>query len=386
MNPMPSSKPTLGMTTRDYGESFVENILALASDESQNLRQEFFEAVATHLVKHIAPRTALDVGCAKGYLVDALVQEGVDAYGIATSDSAVDDAATEVRDRLTVGDITEPLDGFWDLVICIGVLERMGQVEAQRALDHITAVTDLVLFASSPRLYDEPAYINVHPQADWAEWFALRGFFRRTDVDVSGLSRWATLYERRQLSAPSVVHLYETELTPLREEVQDKRQALLAKQRQLDELKSEQGDEQEPLVDTSVERVLRLTDQVLGLQAELGQLRYAYERFTREAEVRLEEERNRRRFLAPQIAESTEIVRSRLRTERQLRQTLARRLSEETARSGEAQRRLEAVLATQDTPSAQPDTPSAALRAVTLLRRIGASASVVRARARTRLG
>lgn len=140
------------------------------------------------------------------------------------------------------------------------------------------------------------------------------------------------------------------------------------------------------LVDTSVERVLSLTDQVLGLQAELAQIRYTYERFSREAETRIEEERDRRKFQAPQIEESAAILRSRLLTERELRQTLARRLLEETARADEAQRRLEAVLATHNTASAQPDTPPAPLRAARLLRRIGARASAIPTRARTRLG
>lgn len=374
MNPLPSSKPALETTTRNSVENDLERHLDPPFDDSEFPRQELSGAVATHLVKHLAPRTALDVGCARGFLVDALVREGVDAHGIDISEDAISEAITEVRDRLSVRDITEPLDGCWDLVICVGVLEHINGVEAQRALDYMTAVTDLVLFSSTPRQYDDPAHVNVHAPADWAEWFALRGFFRRTDVDVSGISHWATVYERRHMSAPSVVHLYEAELAPLREEVLEKRAALLAMQVQLDGLRSDHADAQEWLVDTSVERVLSLTDQVLGLQAELGQLRYTYERFTREAEARIEEERDRRRFRTPQVDDSPAILRSRLLTEGELRQALARQLLEETARADEAQRQLEAIRAAQSALAEAVDPAPRSGRALPSLRRMAVHA------------
>lgn len=411
MNPTPSSKSSLATTTQDYGESYYHNYEGPPYEESEPHWAEFFGAVAAHLVKHLAPKTALDAGCAKGFLVDAFVREGVDAHGIDISDFAIENAVTTVRDRVGVHDLTEPLDGHWDLICCIEVLEHMDPVDAQRALDNITAATDLVLFSSTPRHYDDPTHVNVHSPADWAEWYAVRGFFRRTDVDVSGISRWASVFERRQLAAPAVVHLYEVELAPLREELEDKRGALLSAQRELDKLQSDEG----PKLDTSVERVLTLTDQVLGLQAELGQVRHAHERFTHEAHAQIETERQLResaqeelhqvkRTLERSLEESEDawtgridaeleeketlrremnnavaLLNSRLQTERELRQSLNRRLEEETTRAEETTHQLAAALATQQA-AVEPVTTTAASpseRAARLLRRAARKAASI---------
>ena len=60
----------------------------------------------------------------------------------------------------------------------------MSAADAQLAIDHSAAVTDRVLFSSSPVDHDEPTHINTQPPRAWAAWFAERGFFRRTDVDL----------------------------------------------------------------------------------------------------------------------------------------------------------------------------------------------------------
>ncbi len=85
---------------------------------------------------------------------------------------------------------------------CIEVLEHMSPADAQVAIDNIAAVTDRLLFSSSPGDHDEPTHVNTRPTAQWAAWFAERGFFRRTDVDLSFLSPWAVLFERGELDAP----------------------------------------------------------------------------------------------------------------------------------------------------------------------------------------
>src|SRR6202041_641356 len=59
-------------------------------------------------------------------------------------------------------------------------------------------------------------------------------FFRRTDIDFSGLSPSAVLFERRLLATSSIVHLYEAELALRRGEVTVNRQSLLDVVRQFD--------------------------------------------------------------------------------------------------------------------------------------------------------
>ena len=49
----------------------------------------FFEQIAEKIIKNYAPKTVLDVGCAYGYLVEALRCRGVEAYGIDISEYAI---------------------------------------------------------------------------------------------------------------------------------------------------------------------------------------------------------------------------------------------------------------------------------------------------------
>jgi SAM-dependent methyltransferase len=364
MTTLPKSTTTLSTTalsttTEDYAENYYRTGLGPPYEESEPHWERFFGAVASHLVEHVAPATALDVGCAKGFFVDALVRLGVDAYGTDISEYAIASASARIRDRVSVHDLTIPFEGHWDIVSCIEVIEHMAPVDAQRAIDNITAVTDLVLFSSTPHDFVEPTHVNVHPAADWAEWFATRGFFRRTDIDVSGLSPWAVLFERRRLAPPSVVHLYETELASLREEVIAKREGLLRAQRHLDQLQAEQAaaqesaegrleaEEEEPeahddqppsLADmVAVERVLTLTDQVIGLRAELGEAQYRYDRYRHEVALQAAEAVAERPAADGGI---DGVTRARLAAEIELRQSVSRQLDEQRARAEAAEDRV----------------------------------------------
>ncbi len=78
--------------------------------EEENWRQ-FFGGVADAIVAQIAPKTVLDAGCAKGFLVAALRERGVDASGFDLSEVAVAEAPEAVRDHVRVGSLTEPIEG-----------------------------------------------------------------------------------------------------------------------------------------------------------------------------------------------------------------------------------------------------------------------------------
>jgi SAM-dependent methyltransferase len=182
------------------------------------------------------PRTVLDVGCARGLLVQALAAKGIEASGIDISEHAVESAHEDVRSRLRVASAAEPLGGPYDLVSCIEVLEHMSPVEAQLALDSIAAATDRVLFSSSPADHDEPTHVNTRSTAQWAAWFAERGFFRRTDVDLSFVSPWAVLFERSDLTLHTLTHRYEQQFAAVNSELMEKRQALLESHRRISSL------------------------------------------------------------------------------------------------------------------------------------------------------
>lgn len=175
----------------------------------------FFGRIADRIVADIAPRRVMDVGCAMGFLVEALRARGVDARGIDVSDYAIGQAHPDVAPYLAVASAAEPLPERYDLVTCIEVLEHMPGDLADRAIDVLAAAADDILFSSSPTDHAEPTHVNVQPPEAWAAAFARRGFFRDADFDATFLTPWAARYRKVDGPLVGVVAAYERRLWQL---------------------------------------------------------------------------------------------------------------------------------------------------------------------------
>jgi SAM-dependent methyltransferase len=172
----------------------------------------FFDGIAARIARDIGPKSVLDAGCAFGFLVEALRERGIEAYGIDVSSYAIAQVAEGVAPFCRVASITEALDASYDLVVCIEVLEHLSPEQSEAALDRICAATDDVLFSSTPHDHDEATHVNVRPPAYWAEAFARRGFVRDVDFDASFVTDWAARFQRGSLALPRVVAAYERRL------------------------------------------------------------------------------------------------------------------------------------------------------------------------------
>lgn len=276
---MTAEKPAFsdtGTTSADYDSSYYRDAHLGGHGEyswDSEPWRAFFMEVARRLAAMLEPRTVLDVGCAKGMLVQALVRQGVEAYGFDVSEFAVENAHPDVRARLSVASATQPIEGRYDLITCVEVLEHMAPADAQSALDAMCSATDRILFSSTPSDFAESTHINVHPTSQWAAWFAERGFYRRTDLDTSFLTSWSAIFERADLSRRSIVERYESHLAPLNQEVIEKRQALLEANRQLSAAMAPARQveiDDEAVLARHAELVAR--DNVLGLEATITRL------------------------------------------------------------------------------------------------------------------
>jgi hypothetical protein len=67
-----------------YDEHYYKNYLSDSGlpYERADLWLNFFAHIADKIIEHIQPHTVLDVGCAKGFLVEALRDRGVEAFGL----------------------------------------------------------------------------------------------------------------------------------------------------------------------------------------------------------------------------------------------------------------------------------------------------------------
>lgn len=95
----------------------------------------------------------LDVGCATGYLVEALRDLGVEAWGCDASEYAVAHATEGARGRVALGDPLRGLpyeDGAFPLVTALEVLEHLPPASVPDALREIRRVCGGIVYATVP--------------------------------------------------------------------------------------------------------------------------------------------------------------------------------------------------------------------------------------------
>ncbi len=127
------------------------------------------------------PESALDIGCAKGFLVMAFLEQGIDAYGLDISEYAIGASPESVRQRLGVHDAgTEPLpfpDDSFDFVTILGVIEYLKDHEL--AISEIRRVLRpggrVYLTTVFKRERGDPYRFNIHTAAFWKAAFARYG-------------------------------------------------------------------------------------------------------------------------------------------------------------------------------------------------------------------
>ena len=187
----------------------------------------FFADIATPIARDLAPKTALDAGCAMGMIVEALRDRGVDAYGFDISEYALDSARADIRPYLWQASATDPLDRNYDVIICIEVLEHLSADDAARAVENICAHTDDVIFSSSPDDYQEPTHLNVRGPEYWADLFARHGMFRDLDYEPDYIAPWAVRFRRTGDPVPRLVRDYERMVDRLTRENRGLRQSLV---------------------------------------------------------------------------------------------------------------------------------------------------------------
>ena len=132
-----------GIFDQDYFENGIKTGKSNYQDYSWDRLGSYFQRAAGHIVKLFNPATALDVGCAKGFLVKALCGIGVDAYGIDPSDYAVSQAPVEIADKVQL-DLAQSIafpDSSFDVVTCFDVLEHIPAQQVPKALKEMLRVS-----------------------------------------------------------------------------------------------------------------------------------------------------------------------------------------------------------------------------------------------------
>jgi 2-polyprenyl-3-methyl-5-hydroxy-6-metoxy-1,4-benzoquinol methylase len=117
------------------------------------------EARNPALIKEVLePVRALDLGCGPGALMHLLWELGVDVEGIDFAESSKRLATPEVRDRITIGAVTDASlkpDNCADLVICREVIEHLTVLEVKQAVANMVRMTSRLIYVTT-RFHPKP--------------------------------------------------------------------------------------------------------------------------------------------------------------------------------------------------------------------------------------
>jgi|GEM_PF-491842 glycosyltransferase involved in cell wall biosynthesis/SAM-dependent methyltransferase len=186
----------------------------------------FFGDIADEIIRKVNPKTVLDAGCAYGYLVAALRDRGVEAYGIDISEYAISQVRDDIKPFCKVGSVTDPLSMNYDLIICIEVMEHLPVQQGALAIKNLCRYTDDFIFTSTPTDFKEATHFNVQPTEYWIKQFAECSFFRDIDFDATFIITHAIRLRKVKEGDLSVIgdyekayYRYSTENQTLREEL-----------------------------------------------------------------------------------------------------------------------------------------------------------------------
>ena len=128
---------------KDYFENGIATKKSNYKDYSWDRLGSYFQRTARHIVDLFKPERTLDVGCAKGFLVKALDELGVDAYGIDPSVYAVSRAHPDIASKINL-DMAQSIpypDNTFDVVTCFDVMEHIPVREVSKTLKELLRVS-----------------------------------------------------------------------------------------------------------------------------------------------------------------------------------------------------------------------------------------------------
>jgi 2-polyprenyl-3-methyl-5-hydroxy-6-metoxy-1,4-benzoquinol methylase len=159
------------------------------------------------------PQRVLDVGCGPGFLMLFLAEHGAEVHGIDFAPASIDLAPADVRDLITIGDVTEPHvpERSYDLVVCREVLEHLTVLQVRRTIEQLCRASSRFVYATT-RFHPDPAsFLDVTTdfETDPTHVSLLTKEFMRCLFVLEGFRRRADLEERMDWAGKGRVLVYE---------------------------------------------------------------------------------------------------------------------------------------------------------------------------------
>lgn len=166
-----------------YGTSYYDRMHEALEDERVIDDIHQFYSV---LDNEFGPEAVLDLGCGIGHFLKPFYDNGKDVHGIDGSQYAVETGVIP-REYLEVHDLQEPYetDRYFDLVVCIELLEHLPQSSADTIVNTIASSGQTAVVSAAPPGQGGSYHLNEQPAKYWINKFQNEGMQYREDITIS---------------------------------------------------------------------------------------------------------------------------------------------------------------------------------------------------------
>jgi glycosyltransferase involved in cell wall biosynthesis len=151
----------------------------------------YFDTLSDEIINNFNPQKTIDVGCAKGFLVEMLRDKGIEAYGIEVSKYALSTIRSDIKQYCKNISILEDIQieklGKYDCVSCIEVLEHIPQEFSKKAVLNLTKLAGNIFFSSTPDDYTEKTHVNVQNPEYWISIFNEYNYYIDPFLNLSNI-------------------------------------------------------------------------------------------------------------------------------------------------------------------------------------------------------
>ncbi len=169
-----------------------------------------YRALAGELMRAVEFESALDVGCANGFLLSEFLAAGRRVRGIEVSPAVREILPAELADAVQIGDFTAAA-GAWDLVCCVEVAEHIPPERSEELVATLVrCARRAIYFTAAPPGQAGHGHINCRNHAEWLAWFEQLGWVEdpvrtaRLKSVLSGLESAPWLAANSFLLVPAV--------------------------------------------------------------------------------------------------------------------------------------------------------------------------------------
>jgi len=168
--------------------SFIILLEEKFAEEDFRNRERFrddYVLLGKSLADHVEFETALDIGCANGFLMEPLLEDGYNVEGIEVSGEVVNVLTDKLESRVTIGDFS-CAEGTYDLVCCVEVAEHIPPGRTEELVEVLTKTARAhIYFTAAPPGQEGHGHINCRPHISWIADFDRRGWAVDQDATSS---------------------------------------------------------------------------------------------------------------------------------------------------------------------------------------------------------